>query len=82
MDEITKNIDEIQLPNLPGISKMTPLQMNEVRFNKQHTVLTPELLKQLDAKRQTPSTNQDSSNPASTKPSTTKPVSTKPDANK
>lgn len=64
MDEITKNIDEIQLPNLPGISKMTPLQMNEVRFNKQHTVLTPELLKQLDAKRQTPSPT----NPVSTNP--------------
>lgn len=67
MDEITKNIDEIQLPNLSGISKMTPLQMNEVRFNKQHTVLTPELLKQLDAKRQTPTP--------------TKPGSTNPDAN-
>lgn len=33
---------------------MTPLQMNEVHFNKKHTVLTPELLKQLDQKAPTP----------------------------
>lgn len=35
------------IPNLPGITVMSPLQMNTVRFNKQHTVLTPTLLSSL-----------------------------------
>lgn len=33
-----------KIPNLKGITKMTPLQMNGVHFDKRHTVLTPVLL--------------------------------------
>lgn len=29
---------------MPGIKKMSPLEMNGVHFNKRHTVLTPDLL--------------------------------------
>lgn len=57
MDETIKNKDDIQIPDIAGVSKMTPLQMNEVRFNKKHTVLTPELLKQLDTNRLTSTTD-------------------------
>lgn len=41
----------IEVPALKGVTKMTPLQMNNVRFNKKHTVITPQLLTQLDQKR-------------------------------
>lgn len=38
------------IPDIPGITKMSALDMNGVHFNKRHTVLTPELLASLDAK--------------------------------
>lgn len=37
--------DKIEIPNKPGVTVMTPLQMNGVHFNKKHTVLTPQTLK-------------------------------------
>lgn len=47
---MTTAMAEIKIPQIEGVTKMKPLEMNEVRFNKKHTVLTPELLKQLDQK--------------------------------
>lgn len=41
----------MEVPALKGVTKMTPLQMNNVRFNKKHTVITPQLLAQLDQRR-------------------------------
>lgn len=32
------------IPSVAGITKMTPLEMNSVHFNKNHTVLTPLVL--------------------------------------
>lgn len=33
-----------EIPDIKGVAKMTPLEMNAVHFDKKHTVLTPELL--------------------------------------
>lgn len=44
-------MNPMEVPALKGVTKMTPLQMNNVRFNKKHTVITPQLLAQLDQKR-------------------------------
>lgn len=35
------------IPSIKGITKMSALEMNSVHFNKNHTVLTPELLASL-----------------------------------
>lgn len=35
------------IPSIPGIVKMTPLEMNSVHFDKNHTLLTPRLLASL-----------------------------------
>lgn len=32
------------IPSVQGVTKMTPLEMNSVHFNKNHTVLTPQVL--------------------------------------
>lgn len=45
-------LEDIKIPDIPGIKKMTPLEMNGVRFDKRHTVLTPELMSSLSAKGQ------------------------------
>lgn len=34
----------LQIPDIKGLKKLTPLEMNSVHFDKRHTVLTPELL--------------------------------------
>lgn len=44
------------IPDLPGITKMSALDMNGVHFDKRHTVLTPDLLASLG----TPSAKADS----------------------
>lgn len=36
-----------ELPGISGVKPMSPLEMNDVRFNRRHTVLTPELLASL-----------------------------------
>ena len=33
-----------ELPHIKGITKMTPLAMNAIHFDKKHTIITPELL--------------------------------------
>ncbi len=33
-----------KIPQIEGITVMSPLEMNDVRFDKKHTVLTPEVL--------------------------------------
>ena len=43
---------EVAIPDIPGIKKMTPLEMNAVRFDKKYTVLTPELMSKLSAKNE------------------------------
>lgn len=35
------------VPPIKGVAKMTALEMNSVHFNKNHTVLTPEVLASL-----------------------------------
>lgn len=37
-------MDTPTLPDLKGIVKMTPLEMNDVHFDKKHTVISPEEL--------------------------------------
>lgn len=37
------------IPRMEGVNKMTPLEMNSVRFEKKHTVLTPEVLESIKA---------------------------------
>lgn len=34
-----------EIPKMPGLTPMTPLEMNAVHFGKKHTVLTENLLK-------------------------------------
>lgn len=36
-----------QIPDIAGIEKMSALDMNSVRFDKRHTVLTPQVLESL-----------------------------------
>lgn len=45
---------DMKVPEIPGIKKMTPLEMNAVRFDKKHTVLTPELMSAMSAKGRQP----------------------------
>lgn len=33
-----------KIPEIDGLKKLTPLEMNSVHFNKRHTVLTPQLM--------------------------------------
>ncbi len=35
------------IPTLPGITKMTALDLNAIRIEKRHTILTPELLEKI-----------------------------------
>ena len=39
------------IPDVDGIKKMSPLEMNGIRFSKQHTVLTPEVIVSLENPR-------------------------------
>lgn len=32
-----------RIPEMEGVTKMSPLDINSVLFNKRHTVLTPEV---------------------------------------
>lgn len=34
----------VKIPDIKGVTEMTPLELNEVSFDKKHTVLTPEVL--------------------------------------
>lgn len=45
-------MNQPQIPDISGITKMSPLEMNNVRFDKKHTVLTPELLASIISKQQ------------------------------
>ncbi|MCM1451425.1 MAG: hypothetical protein NC102_04145 [Clostridium sp.] len=38
------------IPDIEGIARMTPLEMNAVRFSKRHTVLTPKTLASIGKK--------------------------------
>lgn len=38
------------IPNLPGIKKMSPLDMNAIHIEKRHTVLTPDILEKMRPK--------------------------------
>lgn len=40
-----------KLPSISGIRQLTPREMNNVHFDKKHTVLTPELLESLSPKK-------------------------------
>ena len=44
-------MDNPQIPDIPGIAKMTPLEMNSVHFDKKHTILTPEVLASMKHKK-------------------------------
>lgn len=35
------------IPAIPGVEIMTPLEMNSIHFDKNHTLLTPRLLASL-----------------------------------
>lgn len=37
-------MDTLNIPDIAGMTKMSPLEMNEVHFDKKHTVITPEKL--------------------------------------
>lgn len=41
----------VEIPDDAAVTVMTPLQMNGVHFDKKHTVLTPELLKNVEKKK-------------------------------
>ncbi len=38
------------LPDIDGISEMSLLEMNNIKFDKRHTILSPELLDSLGKK--------------------------------
>lgn len=40
-------VKQINHPILANAARLTPLQLNEIRCNSRHTVLTPELLEQM-----------------------------------
>lgn len=40
-------IKQIPRPELKSARKMTPLELNNIRIGKKHTVLTPEQLEEL-----------------------------------
>lgn len=42
-----------KIPDLKGVTVMTPLEMNEVRFDKKHTILTPEVLEGINRQAST-----------------------------
>lgn len=42
----------LEIPEMPGLEKMTPLMMNTIHFDKKHTILTPEVLESLGKKQQ------------------------------
>lgn len=48
-----------QMPPIDGTKVMAPLEMNAVRFNKQHTVLTPDRLRTLASDPQSSDTKTD-----------------------
>lgn len=43
-----------KIPDIQGITRLTPLEMNAVHFDKRHTVLSPDILSGLaNAKKAT-----------------------------
>lgn len=46
-----------KLPEISGITELSPLDMNGIKFNKQHTVLTPEILDSLGQHAKLPAKN-------------------------
>lgn len=51
-----------KIPEIKGVTVMSPLDMNEVRFDKKHTVLTPEILECINCQDTKASDNGDSLN--------------------
>ncbi len=50
-----KTPKNIPHPNLRNAEKLSPLQLNEIKIDEKHTVLTPQLLEEMASKNKTAS---------------------------